>query len=582
VIARRDDRWVLTRPVAEAVAEMPESVRGLIRRKLDQLGPAERALLAAGALQGGEFDSAVLARALGNDPVDVEERLQIVERVHGLVRLIREYEFPDRTVSRRYGFVHAVYQDAVSSELPPARRAAVCRALADALFALYGGQPGQVAAELALLYEAGREFGRAAELFHAAAQNASRVFANREAAGLARRGLGLLRGLPDAADRASLEFRLRMALGLQLQITDGYAASEVEEHYTRAREVWERNQTVGPLFPILWGLWLFYKVRSDLGRARHLASELLTLAEQSGDPALVLQARQAGAVVAMCAGDPVATRRHMEAGVRLYDPDRHRHLTFKYGQDPGVACLAFGAVGLWLHGESREAVARSRDAIRLARGGSQPSTLALALHFAAMLHQLRGDPAAVREFASESLAIAVEHRFAFWQAGATVLLGWAAAGGGEAEGATVLEQGIEAWRATGTVTYRPYSLALLADARRRYGQRDAALAALDQAHQLMEETGERLYESEVYRLRAELLYYLPDDGAEREYRAALTTAAAQQAHALQLRAAVGLGRLLRDRDRADEARLIVAAAIGSAKGLADYPEMTEAKELLRG
>jgi tetratricopeptide (TPR) repeat protein len=639
VIARRDDRWVLTRPVAEAVAEMPESVRGLIRRKLDQLGPADRALLAAGALQGGEFGSAVLARALGNDPAEVEERLQNVEQVHGLVRLIREHEFPDRTVSRRYQFVHAVYQDAVAAELPPARRAAVCRALADALFALHGGQPGQVAAELALLYEAGREFGRAAELFHTAAQNASRVFANREAAGLARRGLGLLRGLPDSADRASLEFRLRMELGLQLQITEGYAAPEVEEIYTRAREVWDRNltvgaaidsgspptgslrsppppqggrselipppfvgevggasppggggyalpnsataPTVGPLFPILWGLWLFYKVRSDLGRAHLLAGELLTLAEQSGDPALVLQARQAGAVVALCAGDPATTCRHMEAGVRLYDPDRHRHLTFKYGQDPGVACLAFGAVALWLRGESREAVARSRDAIRLAREGSQPSTLALALHFAAMLHQLRGDPAAVREFASESLSIAVEHRFAFWQAGATVLLGWAAAGGGEADGATVLEQGIEAWRATGSVTYRPYSLALLADARRRYGHRDESLAALDQAERLTEETGERLYEPEIHRLRAELLYYLPGDAAEREYRTALATAEAQQSHALQLRAAVGLGRLLRDRDRIDEARLVVAAAIGSAKGLADYPEMTEAKELLR-
>src|SRR5439155_720149 len=92
-----------------------------------------------------------------------------------------------------------------------------------------------------------------------------------------------------------------------------------------------------------------------------------------------------------------------------------------------------------------------------------------ARHFATMLHQLRGDHAAVREFASESLAIAVEHRFAFWQAGATVMLGWAAAADGVADGAGVVEQGIDAWRATGSVTYRAYSLALLADAHRRCG-----------------------------------------------------------------------------------------------------------------
>ena len=65
---------------------------------------------------------------------------------------------------RRYGFVHAMYQDALSAGLAPARRAAVCRAAADALLALQNGQPGLAAAELALLYEAGREFGRAADL----------------------------------------------------------------------------------------------------------------------------------------------------------------------------------------------------------------------------------------------------------------------------------------------------------------------------------------------------------------------------------------------------------------------------------
>jgi predicted ATPase len=383
-------------------------------------------------------------------------------------------------------------------------------------------------------------------------------------------------------DRAALEYRLQMALGLQLQITEGYAAPDVEAAYTRAREVWERSPAVGPLFPILWGLWLVYKVRADLGRAHLLSGELLTLAEQSGDPALVLQARQAGAVVALCAGDPVAARLHMEAGARLYDPDRHRNLTFQFGQDPGVACLAFGAVALWQLGEAREALARSRDAIRLAREGSQPSTLALALHFTAMLHQLRGDPAAVRECASESLAIAVEHRFAFWQAGATVLLGWAAASDGAADGAAVLEQGIEAWRATGSVTYRAYSLALLADAHRLHHRTDDALAALDEADRLMWATGERLYEPETHRLRGELLLDQSPSAAETELRAAIATAEAQQTRALQLRAAVSLGRLLRDQGRTDEALAVVTAATATAKGLGDTPEMVSARDLLRG
>jgi predicted ATPase len=544
VIARRADRWALVKPVPEAVSEMPESVRGLIGRALDRLDPADRRLVAAAAAQGAEFESAVLARALGDDPADVEDRLQELDRVHGLIRLVREHEFPDRTLSRRYAFVHTLYQEALAAELPPARRAAVCLALADALLALQNGQPGLTAAELALLYETGRAFGRAADLFHDAARNAGRVFAHREAARLARRGLGMLHGLPDTPERAAREFRLQLTLGLQLQVTDGYAAAGVEEAYTRARVLWEGTPGLGSLFPIVWGAWLFYKARSDLGRAQLLAGELLALAEQDGDPALVLQARQAGAIVALCAGDPATSRRHAEAAARLYDPDRHRHLTFRFGQDPGVACLAFGAVALWLLGEEAEALARSRDAVRLAREGLQPSSLALALHFAAVLHQFCDDAAAVREAASEALAIAVEHRFAFWQAGSTVMIGWAAAADRRPDGVFLLEQGLEAWQATGSETYRTYYLTLLADARARCGRADDALAALDAATRAGVATGERLSEAEVHRLRGELLAARADDLAEVALRAAVATAREQQARALEHRAAASLDRFL--------------------------------------
>jgi predicted ATPase len=582
VVAARpgDGRWALARPAADAVSEMPASVRGLIDRKLDRLDPADRRVLAAAAVQGAAFESAVVARAVAADPAEVEERLEAVERVHGLVRLAKEHVFPDRTESRRYAFVHALYQEALHAGQPPTRRAAVSAALADALFGLLGGKPGQAAAELALLYEAGRAYGRAADLFHAAAENAARVFAHREAVALARRGLALLTREPDGPDRAAAEFRLRMTLGLHLQVTDGFAAPAAEAAYLRARELWEARPAVGPLFPILWGLWLVYKVRSDLGRAHLLAGELLALAEQSGDAGLVLQARQAGAVVALCSGDPAATRRHVRAAAALYDPARHRPLALQFGQDPGVACLAFGAVALWLLGEPEEAAARSRDAVRSARDGSQPATLALALHFAAVLHQFRGDPAAARDSASAALAVAVEHRLAFWQAGAAVLLGWAGAADGT-DGTAVIERGIESWRATGSRTYLAYYLGLLADARLRRGDPAGAAAALDEAGRVAAEAGERLFEPEALRLGGEVRAARGDAaGAAEALRAAVESARGQGARALELRAAVALARLLGD--RSDEARAVLAAATDPPGGMRDLPEMGEALALLRG
>jgi predicted ATPase len=274
----------------------------------------------------------------------------------------------------------------------------------------------------------------------------------------------------------------------------------------------------------------------------------------------VLQAHQAGAVVALCAGEPAATRRHMEEAVRLYDPGRHSTLTFQFGQDPGVACMAFGAVALWLLGDAAEADGRSREAVRLARAGSQPNSLALALHFAAVLHQLADDPGATREFATEALSLAVEHQFAFWQAGATVLLGWVAAATGAPDGIDLLQEGLEAWVRTGSETYRAYYLGLLADASFRCGREIDALSALDAAESAARANGERLFEPEVHRLRGELLRPLSPADAEAAFRKALESARVQRARGLGLRAAAGLCRLLNDHGREDEARAVMAAA----------------------
>src|SRR5262249_43157689 len=151
--------------------------------------------------------------------------------------------------------------------------------------------------------------------------------------------------------------------------------------------------------------------RSELDKAHALAGQLHTLAQKVGDPALVLQSHQALAVTLLCKGEPAATHAHMERGTALYDPRRHHGHTFLYGQDPGVACLAFGAVALWLLGYPEQAERRSREAVQLGRELSQPSTQALAQHFAAMLQQCRRDGPRAQEHAEAALAIATEQGF---------------------------------------------------------------------------------------------------------------------------------------------------------------------------
>jgi predicted ATPase len=84
----------------------------MIERKIAQLREDDRRLLVAASVEGYEFDSSVVSKALALDPAEVEERFEVLERVHAFVRLINEAEFPDHTLTLRYRFVHVLYQNA--------------------------------------------------------------------------------------------------------------------------------------------------------------------------------------------------------------------------------------------------------------------------------------------------------------------------------------------------------------------------------------------------------------------------------------------------------------------------------------
>jgi predicted ATPase len=578
VIAEARGRWALARELPDLGTEMPESVRGMIRRKLERPTDADRRLLSAAAVQGPEFDSATIAGALSLDAAEVEERLQVLERVHGLVRLIRESEFPGQVPTLRYVFVHVLYQQALDADLSPSRRAALGGALARALEAHQGPRGPEAAAQLAYLYEVGRDHSRASRQCALAANNVARVFAHREAAGLARRGLRLLESLPVSPERDALELPLQTMLGLQLQVTQGYAAPEATRAYTRARDLCGTRHE--GLFPILWGLWLAAKVRSELPHARELAGQLQALAAQLNDPDLGLQAQQALAVTTLCLGEPASTVSHMEQGTVLYDPERHRAHSYLFGQDPGVACKAFGSVALWLLGHPDAAARVSEEAVRLGRDLRQPSTLALALHFASVVHQLRRDSARTQACATECDALAAEHHLSFWRAGSAIMSGWALAVSGAAdEGLARLRQGLIAWRQTGSVTYRTYFLGLLAELLGSRGQVTEACRILDEALTLARQTTEGLYEAELYRLRGDLSLGDPNgqERAANDFDRARKLANRQGAKSLELRATSSLTRL-----RIPKARQRLMALYNSFAEGFDTPDLREAHELLDG
>jgi DNA-binding winged helix-turn-helix (wHTH) protein/predicted ATPase len=566
---------------------VPVSIRALIEKQLERLSAAELSVLEGASVAGVEFTAAAAAAASDEDNLHVEACAEVLVRQHHFLLSRAVSEWPDGTASARYRFGHELYHRVVYEHVPPARRRRMHQRLGERLEAAFAGRLDEVAAELVRHFEEARDHRRAAQYLEQAADRAARHFAHREAVAYLRRALAAVENL-EPSERTLRELRLRVALGLQLQVTQGFASAEARDAYMRARELCRHAGDSPLMFPVLWGLWLFHKVRSELPRAREMVEELFTLARQRSDAALELQSHQAFAVTHLCLGQPSATVRHMEFGTSLYDPARHHAQTFLFGQDPGVACMAFGAVALWLLGYPQRALEKSREATRLSHQLSQPSTQALALHFAAMVHQCRRDSRAALLCAELTLAIAADQGFSFWHAGGTVMRGWALADSGtNSEGVALLQRGIEAWLATGSVTYQTYFLALLAQLLETAGRFDDALASLETALSLVEQTAEGLFAAELHRLRGDLLLRTNGSSsksavgrAEAELRVALEIARQQEARSLELRAAVSLCRLYERQGKLSKGLPLVSQCYEWFTEGFDTPDLQEAAALL--
>ena len=156
----------------------------------------------------------------------------------------------------------------------------------------------------------------------------------------------MLKSLPDTVERAQQELEFQITLGAPLMATKGYAAQERETAFARARDLYRQIGETPQLFPVLVGLRSFYTARGKLQTARELGEQLLRLAQNVQDPALLLGAHYALGVPVFLMGEFASARVHFEQTLALYDPQQHHSHAYQYGLDPGVGCRSILAYTL--------------------------------------------------------------------------------------------------------------------------------------------------------------------------------------------------------------------------------------------
>jgi DNA-binding winged helix-turn-helix (wHTH) protein/predicted ATPase len=520
---------------------IPHDVRRFIDSQIDELGNSDCDLLAAASVVRREFAAAAVAAALNVDVQEIEATCSRLARQGVFIVKGVSTTWPDGTLTERYSFRHDLHRQLLYDRLPATRRALSHARVGRRLEAAWTGQLEAIAAELAEHFELAGELVPAIPHHQRAAAKAMRRGANEEAIEHLRRALKAIEYIPDEAERTRIEVDLRVATGAAFIASKGYVAPEVLEAYTRAELLCDRLGERAEIIPAIWGQWLFWHGRGELGHARRLCARLLSLAESSGDASLMLQAHHANWPTLFLCGELIQAHRHASAGLRLYDPKIHRATASSYGNHDACAC-AYGtsAMVLGLQGKNEDARATIEAGLRVAMSLDDPFSLALTLYPMTAAAQLIGDVALATTNSEWSVRIAREHGLAQFETQSGALAGWCAVENGERDrGLALLTEATDALRAMQSLGWLSYLLGLLCDARIKAGQPSEAMKAVEEAISLVEVTGERFYSAELYRLRGELLAQASigqSDEAKAEFNRAVQIAAQQGAVSLERKA----------------------------------------------
>ncbi|MGB3534543.1 MAG: adenylate/guanylate cyclase domain-containing protein [Microcoleaceae cyanobacterium] len=492
---------------------IPDTLKGLLMERLDRLDTAKE-VAQLGAIIGREF-SYELLRSIALKQMEVRgsstlafDEYTITQGLERLVEtrlLFMKGELPTAS----YMFRNVLIQDAAYDSLLRSTRQQYHQRIATVLEADFPDIVEQEPELLAYHYTRARQPQSAISYWQQAGQMAFMACANEEAIAHLHSGLELINQLPKNTERLQQELLLQTTLGKVLIATKGYAASEVEQVYSRSEDLCQQLGTTRQLFSILWGLFGYHAARAEYRLALEFASRLMGLARRENDSVLEMEAHFTMGLALFYLGHLPAARDHWQDANTLYQTLSVNCQTCLTGQDVGVASRSFLAWCQWLLGTPEQALASSQEAVTLANYMAHPYSQGLAFSLAAMFHQCRSDTQQVQQFASQALNLAQEQQFPFWFATGIILQGWVKVQQGEFQtGIAQIRQGIEAHAATGAKISWTYFLGILASAYGKAGQIQAGLAVLEEAFVAAETTEEKFWVNELNQIKNKLLIEL--------------------------------------------------------------------------
>jgi predicted ATPase/class 3 adenylate cyclase len=577
VLQERDGHYVLEQPLPSLA--IPTTLHDSLIARLDRLALI-REVAQIGAVVGRAFSYELLNAVAGFPQGQLDEAL---ERLVGSGLIHRRGEIPHAV----YTFKHVLVRDAAYSCLLKPRRAQLHAAIGSIFEQQFPevveAQPETLAHHLT---EAGL-IEKAVGYWLKAGKKAAQRFANLEAIAHLQRGIETVGRLPDGSGRDRLELDLQFALGPCLIATQGPASSTAIATFARGRDLCARVGDAPEYLQVMFWLATGSVIRGELQQAREVTASLLGLAEARNDRPMLINAMRGLGMIHLFMGDVVDARALTERAFEAFSAssEAEKLATRAAGQDAGASGLALMSWALWVLGHIDMAGARMAAALQRADAIGHPHTQAYACYYASILHALRGEPAIAYRHAERCLTLSEEHGFRHWHGLSRAIRGICMTmldpSVGTLEGVT---GALEQYRGAGYQLGVTALYVLLCPTLLLRHELEAALEVIEQGLLAASHNGERIFEAELYRLKARVLLVRGAPEARSEAQAlldhALRSAQGQQARSLELRAARDLSALWIDQGRRDEALGLLTSIYAWFTGGFDTQDLKEAKALL--
>ncbi len=553
---------------------VPATVKGILAARIDRLAPAQKDLLQTLAVIGKEFHLQLIRRVVR---IDDDLLAAMLAELQAAEFIYEQPAIPDL----EFTFKHALTQEVAYDSVLLERRRTIHERTAAAFEELYASRTEDCLAELANHYGKSGNAAKAVDYFERAAEQDRARSAYEDGIRDLNAAIDLLRGTPDTPARAIRELGLYASLGEMLIAVRGFFHPELQPVMARATELLTRIGDSPEIITILLGLWGVSFARGRLGEALLLARRIDVLARAAGTPLGIAGAAASMGSTSLWAGDPRTARENLEAAIAIYDDDIEAYLPSPHA--PVVPSRCQLAWTMWVSGYPDQCSVRAAEARALANRLGRPHSIAMALQYAIAMGHLMGDTRDMRVNCEALLETSRAHGFPQWIGAGEMSLGRDLIESGDSEaGFPMLHRGLEALRGSGGDLVYRYGLLLLASACQVAGKYDEGIAALDECASHFDTDGERMYESELSRLRGEIILQSSGDraAAENLFRAAISIAQAQGAKSWELRAATSLAQLLSVAGRREEARAALAPVYNWFTEGFSTRDLTTAKSLL--